>query len=118
MSSTLRFHRQTVYIALLAVLLAVGVAAMHAIPGHGTVQASMSESEGSHPSGGDGDAAVRLTAICLGVVGSLLLVFGPRLEQGIRKAPRLRRRFQVYPSPIAPAGHETNLYLRLCVLRR
>ena len=119
MSSTRRLHRQTAYSALLAVLRAGSVAAMHAIPGHGTGQASMTASEGSHPGDGDGDAAVRLTAFCLGVVGSLLLVFGPPRARSTTRPAWLRRHFQVYyPSPVATAGGGTDLYLRLCVLRR
>lgn len=119
MFSGLRLQRQTIYITLLAVLLAAGVAAMHVVPGHGTGQTSVMTTSGAgHPGDGDGQAAASLAAICLGVVGSLLLLFGPRLARGISKAPRLRRRFQVYLSPVVSAGGETDLYLRLCILRR
>ena len=116
MFSSLRLQRQTIYITLLAVVLAAGVAAMHVFPGHGTGQTSLTTSGAGHT--GDGDAVVSLAAICLGVVGSLLLLFGPRLAMGTRKAPWLRRHFQVYPSPVVSAGGESDLYLRLCVLRR
>lgn len=117
-SPTLPLHRQAVRIALMAVLLAVGVALTHGIPSHGTPTVSLGLLDGSHANAGDGDASLRLTAICLGVVGSLLLVFGCGLERAMTKSPRLGRSFQVPPSPVASAGGETDLYLRLCVLRR
>lgn len=121
MLSGLRLRRQTVYIILLAVLLAGGVAAMHVFPGHGTGQTSVMTTSGAgHPGDGDGEATASpgLAAICLGVVGSVLLLFGPRLGRGIRKGPRLRRRFQVYLSPVVSATGKTGLYLRLRALRR